>query len=89
EYATGKGNTTNDEIAYQHPAMFPEKLAEDHILTWSNENDIVYDCFGGSGTTAKMAHKWKRKWILSEISSEYVNIAKKRLEPYLRQTNLF
>jgi site-specific DNA-methyltransferase (adenine-specific) len=89
EYATGKGNTTRDEIAYKHPAMFPEKLAEDHILSWSNENDLVYDCFGGSGTTAKMAHKWKRNWILSEISSEYCEIAEKRLKPYLSQGSLF
>lgn len=89
EYQTGGKGHSKDGIAFKHPAIFPEKLAEDHILTWSNENDIVYDCFGGSGTTAKMAHKWKRKWILSEISSEYVNIAKKRLEPYLKQTNLF
>jgi len=89
EYATGKGNTTKDEIAYLHPAMFPEKLAEDHILSWSNENDLVYDCFGGSGTTAKMAHKWRRNWILSEISSEYVKIAEKRISPYLAQTSLF
>jgi site-specific DNA-methyltransferase (adenine-specific) len=88
EYATGKGNTTRDEIAYKHPAMFPEKLAEDHILSWSNENDLVYDCFGGSGTTAKMAHKWKRNWILSEISSEYCDIAEKRLKPYLSQGRL-
>ena len=89
EYATGKGNTTKDEIAYLHPAMFPEKLAEDHILSWSNENDLVYDCFGGSGTTAKMAHKWRRNWILSEISSEYVKIAEKRISPYLAQMSLF
>ena len=72
-----------------HPAIFPEKLAEDHIVSWSNENDIVYDCFGGSGTTAKMAHKWKRDWILSEISKEYCDIAEKRLKQYLTQTTLF
>lgn len=72
-----------------HPAIFPEKLAEDHIVSWSNEGDLVYDPFGGSGTTAKMAHKWKRNWILSEISEEYVNLAQKRLNPYLRQTTLF
>jgi site-specific DNA-methyltransferase (adenine-specific) len=89
EYATGKGNTTRDEIAFLHPAMFPEKLAEDHIVSWSNENDIVYDCFGGSGTTVKMAHKWKRNWILSEISKEYCDIAEKRLKQYLTQTTLF
>jgi DNA modification methylase len=89
EYATGKGNTTKDEIAYLHPAMFPEKLAEDHILSWSNEGDLIYDCFGGSGTTAKMAHKWKRNWILSEISKQYCDIAEKRIQPYLLQKSLF
>jgi site-specific DNA-methyltransferase (adenine-specific) len=89
EYSTGKGNSSNDEIAFKHPAIFPEKLAEDHILSWSNEGDLIYDCFGGSGTVAKMAHKWKRNWILSEISAEYVEIAKKRINPYLKQTFLF
>lgn len=72
-----------------HPAIFPEKLAQDHIVSWSNEGDLVYDCFGGSGTTAKMAHKWKRNWILSEISKEYVELAEKRIAPYLAQTSLF
>lgn len=81
--------SSKDEIAYEHPAIFPEKLAEDHIVSWSNEGDIVYDCFGGSGTTAKMAHKWKRQWILSEVSKEYVEIAEKRIAPYLAQTSLF
>lgn len=81
--------SSKDEISYKHPAIFPEKLAADHIFSWSNENDIVYDCFGGSGTTAKMAHLQKRNWILSEISEEYCNIAEKRIAPYLAQTKLF
>ena len=68
---------------------FPEKLAADHIHTWSNEGDLVYDCFGGSGTTAKMAHIHNRNWILSEISEEYTELAKKRIEPYLMQQSLF
>jgi DNA modification methylase len=72
-----------------HPAVFPEKLASDHIYSWSNENDLIYDCFMGSGTTAKAAHLQKRNWIGSEISKEYVDIANKRLEPYLLQTKLF
>jgi site-specific DNA-methyltransferase (adenine-specific) len=79
--------SSNDKT--KHPAPFPETLAEDHIVSWSNEGDLVYDCFGGSGTVAKMAHKWKRNWILSEISSEYVQIAEKRIAPYLAQTSLF
>lgn len=88
-YACGANYSTNDKIAYEHPAIFPEDLAADHIYTWSNENDLVYDCFGGSGTTAKMAHKMKRNWILSEISKEYTEIAQKRIEPHLSQTFLF
>ena len=42
----------------EHPAVFPEKLCADHIWSWSNEGDLVYDPFMGSGTTAKMAHKY-------------------------------
>lgn len=88
-YGTGYMKTGKDVIAYQHPAQFPEDLAADHIYSWSNPSDIVYDCFGGSGTTAKMAHIHKRNWILSEISSEYCDIAQKRIAPYLAQTSLF
>ncbi len=72
-----------------HPAIFPEQLAADHIYSWSNESDLVYDPFGGSGTTAKMAHIYKRNWILSEISDEYCKLAQKRIQPYLNQTTLF
>lgn len=79
----------NNEVRAIHPAVFPEKLAADHIYSWSNEGDIVYDPFMGSGTTAKMAHIHKRKWIGSEISKEYVDMAYKRIDPYLRQTSLF
>ena len=81
----GYGYSSEDDIAHKHPAIFPEQLAQDHIWTWSNEGDIVYDCFGGSGTTAKMAHKLKRNWILSEIRSEYVQIAEKELEEIQKQ----
>ena len=62
-----------------HPAMFPEQLASDHIITWSNEGELVYDPFGGSGTTAKMAKMNERKWIISEISEEYCKIIEERL----------
>lgn len=79
EYAVGMNNSTKDKIAYQHPAIFPEALAEDHILTWSNQNDIVYDPFMGSGTTAKMCIKHGRNYIGSEISKEYCDIANKRI----------
>lgn len=75
-------SSSKDKIAFQHPAIFPEKLVEDQIATWTNEGDIVYDCFMGSGTTAKVAQLLGRKWIGSEISAEYVEIAQKRLAEY-------
>jgi DNA modification methylase len=62
-----------------HPAQFPEALARDHILSWSNEGDIVLDPFSGSGTTAKMAKHNGRKAIGIEINEEYCEIAAKRL----------
>lgn len=83
------GGSTPDKIAFDHPATFPEKLAADHIYSWSKEGDLVYDCFMGSGTTAKMAHIYKRNWIGSEMSHEYVDLANKRLKPYLEQQTLF
>ena len=88
-YNVGAGYQHEDEIAYKHPATFPERLANDHIYSWSNEGDLIYDPFGGSGTTAKMAHLQNRKAIMSEISQEYCEIAKKRIDPYLRQERLF
>jgi site-specific DNA-methyltransferase (adenine-specific) len=63
-----------------HPAIFPEKLAEDHIISRSNEWDIVFDPFMWSWTTAKMAKMNNRKFIGCDISQEYVDIANKRLE---------
>ena len=79
-YATGGGNTTKDDFAFEHPAMFPEKLAEDHILTWSNKEDIVLDPMCGAGTTCKMAKLNLRNFIGIDISEEYCKIARKRIE---------
>jgi len=84
EYHIGKGHSSKDEIAFQHPAIFPEALAKDHILSWSNEGETVYDPFMGSGTTAKMAIITNRKWIGSEISTEYCKLAYQRIERYLK-----
>lgn len=63
-----------------HTAVFPEQIATDHILSWSNEGDLVYDPFIGSGTTALAAIKNKRNWIGSEISSDYTEIANERIK---------
>lgn len=62
-----------------HPAVFPEQLAQDHILSWSNEWDIVLDPFMGSGTTAKMAKLNNRHYIGFDISEEYCEIAQERV----------
>lgn len=68
-----------DKRRLGHPAVFPEQLANDHIISWSNEGDLVYDPFMGSGTTAKMAILNKRNWVGSEISKEYCEITEKRI----------
>ena len=78
-YIVGGGNTTDDKEAYNHPAIFPEQMAADHILSWSNPGDIVLDPFMGSGTTAKMATLEGRNYIGFEISPEYCKIAEKRI----------
>jgi site-specific DNA-methyltransferase (adenine-specific) len=82
-------NGAAEGIAIEHPAIFPVQLVKDHVATWTDEGDLVYDCFMGSGTTAKAAHQLGRRWIGSEISSEYCEIANKRLEPLLMQSDLF
>lgn len=78
-YDVGYMKSTKDKFAYKHPAMFPEKLAKDHIKSWSNEGDVVLDTFCGSGTTLKQAEILSRKWIGIDISQEYVNLSYKRV----------
>lgn len=79
-YNTGKNYSTKDVEAFKHPAIFPEDLAEDHILTWSKKEDVVLDPFSGSGTTAKMAYINERKYIGIDINEEYNILANKRIE---------
>jgi site-specific DNA-methyltransferase (adenine-specific) len=80
KYSNGKGFSGNDDIAYQHPAIFPEELAKDLILSYSNEGDLVYDCFSGSGTTLKAARSLNRHYIGSEIVKEYFDLIQERLQ---------
>lgn len=80
EYNIGKGHSSSDDIAYEHPAIFPEKLARDHIISWSNKGDVIYDPMIGSGTVAKMAILENRNFIGSEINKNYCDIAEKRIE---------
>lgn len=62
-----------------HPAIFPEQLAEKHITTWTNEKDLVYDPFMGSGTVAKMALLNGRNYIGSELNPDYCKIIERRI----------
>lgn len=78
-FNNGKFNSSKDKIAFGHPAIFPEQLAADHIISWSNPGDLVLDPFMGSGTTAKMAKKLCRNYIGFELSEEYCKIAEERL----------
>lgn len=89
EYPVGLYNTTSDKYAFKHPAMFPEQLAEDQILSWSNKGDLVLDPFAGSGTTGKMAITNERKFIGFEISEEYCEIANKRIKETDRKLEEF
>ena len=87
DFYVGGGNSTNDKIAFEHPAIFPEELVKKHLESWSDENDLIYDPFMGSGTTSKMCLLLNRKYIGSELSSEYCEIERKRIEPILSEIN--
>lgn len=79
-YSVGLNGSTKDREAFKHPAIFPEKLVQDHILSWSNEGDTVFDPFMGSGTTGKMAILNNRNFIGIEKVEEYYNIAVERID---------
>ena len=70
---------STDKLSFQHPATFPEQLATDHILSWSNEGDTVLDPFTGSGTTCKAAKELGRNFLGFEINPEYCKIAERRI----------
>ena len=70
----------------EHPAVFPEQLANDHIISWSNEGNTVLDCFMGSGTTGKMAVLNNRKFIGIELDNTYFEIAKERINKAVENT---
>lgn len=80
EYLIGRGHSASDDLAYKHPAIFPEKLVRDHVTSWTNSGDVVFDPMCGSGTTCKMAKLQKRDYIGMDISSEYCRIAEERLK---------
>uniref|UniRef100_A0A6M3LCR3 site-specific DNA-methyltransferase (cytosine-N(4)-specific) n=1 Tax=viral metagenome TaxID=1070528 RepID=A0A6M3LCR3_9ZZZZ len=83
-----RSSQSGDEFSREHPATFPESLAHDHILSWSNEGDIILDPMAGSGTVGKMAKQLKRNYILIEKEPKYYEIILKRLSPLDKQVVL-
>lgn len=77
EYVVGKKQ--EDQEAKGHPAPFPCELARDHIISWTNKSDLVFDPMCGSGTTCRVAAELDRKYIGIDISPEYVEIARQRI----------
>jgi DNA modification methylase len=85
----GMNKSTKDLVAFEHPAIFPEELAVKHVISWTKENDLIYDPFMGSGTTAKAAIQLNRRWIGSEIDENYSRICNERIINITIQTSLF
>ena len=84
EYVVGK--RAEDQSAKGHPAPFPCALAKDHILSWSNEGDVILDPMCGSGTTCMVAHQLQRPYIGIEMSSEYCELARARIAGHRRES---
>jgi DNA modification methylase len=85
-----KGNVWEMPVSntkYNHPAIFPEQLAKDHIISWSNEGDTVLDCFMGSGTTGVACIKTNRKYIGFELDKHYCEIANERIQKALADSD--
>ena len=87
-YDVGGNNMTKDKFAYNHPAIMPEKLARDCIVSWSNENNLVLDPLCGSGTVLKMAKLLNRNYIGIDISEEYVELSKRRIQYIIPQNTI-
>jgi site-specific DNA-methyltransferase (adenine-specific) len=85
----GMYKSTKDIVAFEHPAIFPEELAVRHVVSWTKKNDLIYDPFMGSGTSAKAAIQLKRNWIGSEIDKVYCDVCEKRLSGIVNQETLF
>lgn len=82
-------NTEKKSSNVGHPAMMPERLAHDMIVSWSNEGDVVLDPFMGSGTTGRMCVKTKRDFVGIDVSENYVDLARRRIKELTDQPTLF
>ncbi len=63
-----------------HPTQKPEELIRRFVCGSSNEGDLVVDPFAGSGTTAVVAERHKRRWIAVDADARYVGVARQRLK---------
>lgn len=79
-FKAGRTVSDNEKFIFNHPAIFPEALARDHIISWSNPGDLILDPFCGSGTTLKMAKQLGRHYIGIDISPEYCALSQRRVE---------
>lgn len=79
-YVVSGGSVASDEFAHKHPAIYPEALVRDAVISWSSPGDIVLDPFVGSGTTAKIAKALGRRFLGLEINQEYCEIAERRID---------
>lgn len=73
-------NDKDSNIIKDHPAVMNLNIAKDHIMSWSNESDLIYDPFMGSGTTLIACLELNRNYIGSEISIDYCNIINDRIK---------
>lgn len=87
EYVVGKKAV--DQEAKKHPAPFPYNLAKDHILSWSNEYDVILDPMCGSGTSCVAALDNNRKFIGIDISEEYCALARERIKQHIKNIGTF
>jgi site-specific DNA-methyltransferase (adenine-specific) len=88
-YGVGYMQSAKSKFVFEHPAIFPEQLAYDHVYSWTSEKATVLDPFGGSGTTAIACIRLNRKYILIEKEEKYCEIAARRIETELDQTDIF
>jgi len=82
-------NKHSNPFAKVHKAIMPLDIPRYFMINFGKENDIWYDPYMGTGTSAVAAIEEKKNFIGSEISKEYTELANKRLKPYLEQTTLF
>lgn len=73
-------NSEKGPIRSEHPAVFPVGLPEEYIKTFTNQNDVVVDCFGGSGTTLIAAQRQNRRGAYMDLNPEYCEVAIKRIK---------